>query len=239
MNSMCRARSCCGHFETWYGPPPGVFIISMYFTWFSFHEAPSLTGRNRAAFLDTMTLDMPRHGSRSASRWVDQSTLHAVAAQVLGERALAVTATSETYPERELREAKQLAARIGGRHQVIVSEELDIPGFAENPKDRCYHCKNELFTKLRKVAEAEGLPHVADGSNVDDRGDYRPGRQAMKELGVIKVPGEAKSVAIAGSMLAVAADQAGLVLVRLPWDRDAVRGQNSLWLPFAGRWFDR
>ncbi len=115
---------------------------------------------------------------------VDSTFLFAVAAQVLGERALAVTATSETYPERELREAKQLAARIGGRHQVIVSEELDIPGFAENPKDRCYHCKNELFTKLRKVAEAEGLPHVADGSNVDDRGDYRPGRQAMKELGV-------------------------------------------------------
>ena len=115
---------------------------------------------------------------------VDSTFLFAVAAAVLGERALAVTATSETYPERELREANALAARIGGRHRVIVSEELDIPGFAENPKDRCYHCKSELFTKLRKVAAEEGLAHVADGSNVDDRGDYRPGRRALRELGV-------------------------------------------------------
>ncbi len=114
---------------------------------------------------------------------VDSTFLFAVAARVLGERALAVTAKSETYPERELREAKELAARIGGRHRVIVSEELDIPGFADNSKDRCYHCKKQLFTKLREVADEEGLPHVADGSNVDDRGDYRPGRRAVKELG--------------------------------------------------------
>ncbi|HVI92910.1 MAG TPA: ATP-dependent sacrificial sulfur transferase LarE [Anaeromyxobacter sp.] len=115
---------------------------------------------------------------------VDSTFLFAVAARVLGKRALAVTATSETYPERELREANELALRIGGRHRVIVSEELDIPGFAENPVDRCYHCKSELFTKLRKVAAEEGLPHVADGSNVDDRGDYRPGRKALRELDV-------------------------------------------------------
>jgi len=115
---------------------------------------------------------------------VDSTFLFAVAARVLGKRALAVTATSETYPERELREANELALRIGGRHRVIVSEELDIPGFAENPVDRCYHCKSELFTKLRKVAAEEGLPYVADGSNVDDRGDYRPGRKALRELDV-------------------------------------------------------
>ena len=115
---------------------------------------------------------------------VDSTFLFAVAARVLGKRALAVTATSETYPERELREANELALRIGGRHRVIVSEELDIPGFAENPVDRCYHCKSELFTKLRKVADEEGLPYVADGSNVDDRGDYRPGRKALRELDV-------------------------------------------------------
>src|SRR5512138_3868256 len=106
---------------------------------------------------------------------VDSTFLFAVAAGVLGARALAVTATSETYPERELHEAKRLAARIGGRHRVIVSEELDIPGFAANPQDRCYHCKRELFTKLRHIAVAEGIAHVVDGSNVDDRGDYRPG----------------------------------------------------------------
>lgn len=115
---------------------------------------------------------------------VDSTFLFAVAARVLGEKTLAVTATSETYPERELREAEELARRIGGRHRVIVSEELDIPGFSENPKNRCYFCKKELFGKLRGIAEAEGLAHVLDGSNVDDRGDYRPGRQASRELGV-------------------------------------------------------
>lgn len=112
---------------------------------------------------------------------VDSTFLFAVAAGVLGPRALAVTATSATYPERELREAHVLAARIGGRHRVIASEELDLPGFAENPKDRCYHCKSELFGKLRRIADEEGLAHVADGSNVDDRADYRPGRRALRE----------------------------------------------------------
>jgi uncharacterized protein len=115
---------------------------------------------------------------------VDSTFLYAVAVEVLGERALAVTATSETYPRRELDEARTLAAEIGGRHRVIVSEELDIPGFAENPKNRCYHCKSELFSKLRAIAREEGISHVMDGSNVDDRGDYRPGRQAIRELGV-------------------------------------------------------
>lgn len=115
---------------------------------------------------------------------VDSTFLFAMAAQELGARALAVTATSETYPERELREAKELAERIGGRHRVIASEELDIPGFAENPKDRCYYCKSELFTKLKAVAREEGIDHVLDGSNTDDRGDYRPGRRALRELEV-------------------------------------------------------
>jgi uncharacterized protein len=66
----------------------------------------------------------------------------------------------------------------------VESEELDIPGFAENPKNRCYYCKSELFTKLRKIADEEGLPYVLDGSNLDDRGDYRPGKQAACELNV-------------------------------------------------------
>lgn len=114
---------------------------------------------------------------------VDSTLLFAAAAEVLGERALAVTATSETYPERERCEAEAFAKRIG-RHRVVESEELDIPGFAENPKNRCYYCKSELFGKLRKIAEEEGLPHVVDGSNLDDRGDYRPGKQAASELNV-------------------------------------------------------
>jgi uncharacterized protein len=115
---------------------------------------------------------------------VDSTLLFAVAAELLGDRALAVTATSETYPERERREAEAFARKIGGRHRVVESEELDIPGFAENPKNRCYYCKSELFTKLRKVADEEGLPYVLDGSNLDDRGDYRPGKQAACELNV-------------------------------------------------------
>jgi pyridinium-3,5-biscarboxylic acid mononucleotide sulfurtransferase len=115
---------------------------------------------------------------------VDSTFLFAAAIEALGPRALGVTATSETYPERELREAEALARAIGGRHRVIVSEELDVPGFSENPKNRCYFCKKELFGKLRAIADEEGLPWVLDGNNVDDRGDYRPGRQAARELNV-------------------------------------------------------
>ncbi|WP_025322400.1 ATP-dependent sacrificial sulfur transferase LarE [Deferrisoma camini] len=115
---------------------------------------------------------------------VDSSYLYAVAVEVLGERALGVTAVSETYPERERREAEALARALGGRHRRIVSEELDLPAFTRNPPDRCYHCKRELFGRLREVAREEGLPWVADGTNADDRSDHRPGRRAARELGV-------------------------------------------------------
>lgn len=115
---------------------------------------------------------------------VDSTLLLAVAADVLGERALAVTATSETYPERELAEARELALAIGARHRVIVSEELDLPEFRDNPRNRCYYCKKELFAKLRAIADEEGLQAVLDGTNSDDRGDHRPGRQAGSEIGV-------------------------------------------------------
>ena len=115
---------------------------------------------------------------------VDSTLLFAVASEVLGDRALAVTATSKTYPERELNEARELAGRIGGRHLVIVSEELDIPEFRDNPRNRCYYCKKELFGKLRAIADREGLGYVLDGTNVDDAGDHRPGRTAAAELQV-------------------------------------------------------
>lgn len=115
---------------------------------------------------------------------VDSTLLFAVAARVLGERALAVTATSHTYPERELAEARTMAGQIGGRHKEIVSEELDIPEFRHNPPNRCYYCKKELFGKLRAIADAEGLQYVVDGANVDDQSDHRPGRVAAAELGV-------------------------------------------------------
>jgi uncharacterized protein len=115
---------------------------------------------------------------------VDSSLLLAVAVRVLGEQALAVTATSETYPERELIEARSLAGQLGARHREVVSEELDIPEFKDNPRNRCYYCKKELFGKLREIADREGLAHVLDGTNLDDRSDHRPGRQAAEEIGV-------------------------------------------------------
>jgi len=116
---------------------------------------------------------------------VDSTFLLAIALKVLGERVLAVTATSETYPERELNEAREIAKQLGARHREIVSEELDIPEFNHNPRNRCYYCKKELFGKLRGIADKEGLIHVLDGTNIDDRSDHRPGRQAASELGVL------------------------------------------------------
>jgi uncharacterized protein len=116
---------------------------------------------------------------------VDSTFLLAVAVKVLGERVLAVTATSETYPERELIEARTLAGQLGARHREVVSEELDIPEFKHNPHNRCYYCKKELFGKLRVIADQEGLAHVLDGTNLDDRSDHRPGRQAAQEIGVL------------------------------------------------------
>lgn len=116
---------------------------------------------------------------------VDSTFLLKVAHDVLGPQAQAVTATSCTYPERELADAKAFTASIGVEHIVIRSEELDIAGFAENPKDRCYFCKKELFTKVFEIAKERGIAYVADGSNADDTGDYRPGMRAMRELGAV------------------------------------------------------
>ncbi len=115
---------------------------------------------------------------------VDSSFLYAVAVEALGDRALGVTAVSETYPEGERRQAAALASALGGRHRFIVSEELDLPAFSKNPPDRCYFCKKELFSKLWEAARQEGFAHVVDGTNADDRSDHRPGRRAARELGV-------------------------------------------------------
>lgn len=116
---------------------------------------------------------------------VDSTFLLKVAYDVLGNHAVAVTARSSTYPEREYREAVEFAKKLGVRHLVITSEELEIEGFSENPTNRCYFCKNELFTKIKEIAKQLNIHYVADGSNYDDLGDYRPGLQAVKELGVV------------------------------------------------------
>ncbi|HAE61960.1 MAG TPA: ATP-dependent sacrificial sulfur transferase LarE [Eubacteriaceae bacterium] len=116
---------------------------------------------------------------------VDSTFLLKAAYLVLGDRAVGVTATSSTYPKREFEEAVKYAKLIGAKHIVIESEELDIDGFSENPIDRCYYCKNELFIKVGEVAKNMGFKNVADGSNLDDTGDYRPGMKAAAELGVV------------------------------------------------------
>jgi uncharacterized protein len=105
---------------------------------------------------------------------------------VLGKNVLLVTAASPTYPERERREAQQIARELGIKHELITSEETDIPAFIDNPPDRCYFCKKELFEKLCALAKERGIKAVFDGSNVDDEcHDYRPGRRALKELHVV------------------------------------------------------
>jgi uncharacterized protein len=116
---------------------------------------------------------------------VDSTFLARVSRDVLAEHALLVTATSSTYPYYELEEAKRLAEMLGMKQRVIVSEEIDIPGFSDNPPDRCYYCKNELFSLIRHIAEQEGFEAVFDGSNADDLKDYRPGMKALREQGVL------------------------------------------------------
>jgi uncharacterized protein len=113
---------------------------------------------------------------------VDSTFLLKVAHDVLGEKAWAVTASSPTYPGSELAGAKELARAIGAGHLVIESNELEIEGFSGNPKERCYFCKKELFQILVDKAAELGFACVAEGSNVDDLGDYRPGRRAVEEL---------------------------------------------------------
>lgn len=112
---------------------------------------------------------------------VDSTFLAAVAVQVLGPRAIAVTALSSTYPEWEQKEATALAKQMGIRQIEISTHEIDNPCFSANPPDRCYYCKKELVQYVRAVADREGLEVVVDGSTVDDLSDIRPGRRAMAE----------------------------------------------------------
>ncbi|MBR9649334.1 ATP-dependent sacrificial sulfur transferase LarE [Clostridium tyrobutyricum] len=123
---------------------------------------------------------------------VDSTFLLKVAHDVLGNNVIAITATSSTYPKRELDEAKKYARNMGVKHIIIESEELDIEGYAKNPVNRCYYCKKELFSKLRNIAKENDINYVLDGSNLDDTGDYRPGMEAAKELGIVSPLKEAK-----------------------------------------------
>lgn len=115
---------------------------------------------------------------------VDSTLLLKVAAETLGGDVLAVIASSETYPGREIRAARGIAKALKVRHRVIHTCEIENPEFVKNPPTRCYHCKKELFSSLRAIAQSEGIPYVLDGQNVDDIGDFRPGAKAGRELGV-------------------------------------------------------
>ena len=119
------------------------------------------------------------------SSGVDSTFLLKAALEALGkDKVIAVTASSCSFPERELKEATEFCKENGVRHIICKSEELDIDGFRQNPKNRCYLCKHELFEKIWQIAKENGMNAVAEGSNMDDNGDYRPGLIAVKELGV-------------------------------------------------------
>ncbi|HTG02171.1 MAG TPA: ATP-dependent sacrificial sulfur transferase LarE [Nitrospirota bacterium] len=115
---------------------------------------------------------------------VDSSLLLAAAAEAMGTGLIAVTAVSETYPASELLAAQEFARSCKTRLEVIRTAELENESYARNTPDRCYYCKTELFTKLRAIADAEGMSFIIEGSNTDDLKDYRPGRKAVGEFGV-------------------------------------------------------
>jgi len=115
---------------------------------------------------------------------VDSTLLARAAKDALGERAVLVTADSETYPASELDEARRLGALLDMRHLVVRTEELQNPEYARNPVNRCFFCKEELFTRLAPIAEREGCRALVYGANMDDLGDHRPGMQAARERGV-------------------------------------------------------
>ena len=114
---------------------------------------------------------------------VDSAYLAYIAHRTLGDRAVAVTADSPSYPERHRSLAIRIARDFGLRHEIIHTSELERPEYRANPANRCYYCKHELYTHLSRLAESRRAV-VVDGNNADDRGDYRPGRQAAREFGV-------------------------------------------------------
>lgn len=115
---------------------------------------------------------------------VDSTFLLFAAKEALGDEMMAVTASLHSFPERELREATYFCKEHGIRQEVCVTDELSIEGFANNPKNRCYICKKEIFKNILTTAKKNQMKFVVEGSNLDDEGDYRPGLQAIAELGI-------------------------------------------------------
>jgi uncharacterized protein len=145
---------------------------------------------------------------------VDSAYLAFIAARELGERALAVTGESPSYPDFQRQDALALVRAFAIPHEVIQTEEIDDPHYQANPTNRCYFCKHELFTKLTALARARGYAAVCDGNNADDVGDWRPGRAAAAELSVRSPLIEAK---LTKAEIRALARAAGLPV----WDRPA------------------
>ncbi|HVD91228.1 MAG TPA: ATP-dependent sacrificial sulfur transferase LarE [Vicinamibacterales bacterium] len=116
---------------------------------------------------------------------VDSAFLGITAARVLGDHSICVTADSPSYPDRHRDLAIGTARAFSLRHEMVPTSEVENPNYRANPANRCYYCKHELYTHLTAIARARGFAAVVDGSNADDRGDYRPGRQAAREFGVL------------------------------------------------------
>ncbi|MHB8792239.1 MAG: ATP-dependent sacrificial sulfur transferase LarE [Thermoleophilia bacterium] len=138
--------------------------------------------------LERLEAELRPHGRLMVafSGGVDSSVVTAVAARTLGvENVIAVTARSETLPERELQDARKLAKSLGVIHRIIDTRELDVEEFQANPPDRCYHCKTELWGRIRMLAQEAGITSLADGVNFSDSLDFRPGIKAGDEAGVI------------------------------------------------------
>ena len=115
---------------------------------------------------------------------VDSTFLLQAAHDTLGDKAIAVTVVADAMPGREIREAQEFCQKTGIRQICYTVDQLAIPGFSENPQNRCYICKTAIFTKIKEIAKEEGMAAVAEGSNIDDMGDYRPGMTAISELGI-------------------------------------------------------
>lgn len=145
---------------------------------------------------------------------VDSAYLAYVAACELGARALAVTGESPSYPDFQRQDALALVRDFNIPHEFIDTEEMTDPRYQANPSNRCYFCKHELFTKLTMIAAARGYATVCDGNNADDVSDFRPGRQAAKELQVRSPLIEA---GLGKSDIRALAQMAGLPV----WDRPA------------------